>query len=431
MPDIYLFILIYLVVLIVLLFIRTWIAISLALTGFIGLFILLNNGEMVGLITYNALYGFTLTAVPLFILMGEILLRGGAGEDLYHGLGPLFERILPGGLLHANIVACGLFGAVCGSALAGTATISTVALPQLNKRGYEKSFAVGSLVGAGPLSSIIPPSIVLIIFGSLTQVSVSKLFMAGILPGILLILLMMLAVWIKVKIRPQAVPEKPNLELSSCIKALARVLPIIVLAVVIIYSIQGGIATPTEAGAIGTAVSVLLCLVLYRKLSWSHFIEACRSTVKTTSVILFLIVGAQIFAFSISQSGFTTYLAEAFLSIPGAPGIKLFILLMLYFLLGMFMDIVSVMLITLPISFPLFMALGCDPLWVGVVMTFMGSIGGITPPVGLGLFLLQSISGLDTGTILRGSIPFLVAQIVGLAIICYLPVIVLWLPSFM
>ena len=424
-------VLIYVVLLFFLLLLRCWIGIALGLVGFIGLCFLSNSGQLISTLTYNSLCGFTLTAVPLFVLMGEILLRGGAGDALYHGVGPLLERALPGGLLHANIVSSALFGAVCGSAIAGTATIATVAIPELKKRSYQMPFALGSIVGAGPLSSIIPPSLVFIIFGSLVQVSVSKLFVAGILPGVLFALLMMVAVAIVVKVRPQLVPRAPTIKLGTSLIALGKITPIVILGLGLIYAMYGGIATPTESAAVGVVGAVILSCGLYRRLNWHGFLEACGNTAKTCSVILFLIVGAQIFAFSISNSDLPSLLGNAFLALPGGNIMKVIILGILYIILGMFMDVVSFMIITLPVAFPIFTALGYDPLWTGVYMAYMGSIGGITPPVGLTLYMVQSISGVPAMTIFKGSIPFLIAQIVGVIVISLFPIIVTWLPSFM
>ncbi len=435
MSDILPLVVVYVVLLLVLLALRLWIAIALALVGTLGLVLFSDPGvagKLIAIYLHNSLYSFALTAVPLFVLMAEIISRGGGGKALYNAVAPIAERLLPGGLVHANIVASAMFGAVCGSALGGAAAMGGVAVPQLKERGYNIPFAAGSIAAAGPLALIIPPSMSFIIFGALTGTSISRLFIAGIIPGIMLAGLMMVATVVAVMLRPELVPERPKkkLDRASFTAAVGKAIPLLLLAIGIIYSIYGGIATPTEVAAVGVVGAIIITLA-YRQLNWQVLVEAAGATVKVTGTILFLYVGANIYALSLTNVGLITVIRDTLVALPTPPLGTAAIILAMFTFMGMFIDGLSMIMITAPIVFPIFMALGFHPLWVGVVMILFDEIGCITPPVGVTLFVLQGISGESSLAIAKGGIPFLIALLVGAVILLFFPTIVTWLPSFM
>ncbi len=435
MPDTLALVAVYIVLVVVLLAFRLWIAIALALVGTVGLILFSDPGlagKIIATRVNDSLYSFTLTAIPLFILMAEIISRGGGGKALYDAVAPIVERFLPGGLVHGNIIACAMFGAVCGSSIAGTAAIGSVALPQLRERGYNMPFAAGSIAAAGPLSMIIPPSLAFIIFGVLTRTSVAKLFIAGIIPGIFLAGLMMVAAVVSVRLRPHLAPArtKEKLALASYMITVGKAAPLLLLAIGIIYSIYGGIATPTEVAAVGVPLAIVITLA-YRQLNWHVLIEAIGNTVRVTGTVLFLYVGASIFAVSLANVGLISFLRDTLVGLPTPPLVTVSIILITLMIMGMFIDGISLITIHTPITFPIFVALGFDPLWAGLISVLMNEIGAVTPPVGLALFVLQSISGMDPLTIAKGGIPFLIALIVGAFIFILFPIIVTWLPSFM
>jgi len=435
MPDMLSLVAVYVFLLLILFALRLPIGLALALVGTLGFVFFLDPGtagKAIAMKLHSSLYNFTITAIPLFVLMAEIVARGGGSKVLYDAITPVAERLLPGGLIHANIVTCAMFGAVCGSALGGTAAVAGVAMPELKKRGYNPAFALGSLAAAGPLALTIPPSMDYIIFGALTGTSVGKLFIAGIIPGILLAGLMMLATLATVKFQPELVPRRPKemLAYASYIVTVGKALPLLLLALSIIYSIYGGIATPTEAAAIGVGVAVVITLV-YRQLNWRRFLEAVGATVRITATLLFLYVGASIYAVSLANVGLIALIKDTFLALPAVPLATAAIMLVGYTFMGMFIDGLSMILIATPITFPIFIALGFHPIWVGVIVVLMGEIGCITPPVGVTLFLLQGMSGEDPLSIAKGAIPFFIALMAGAIILLFFPVLTTWLPSYM
>lgn len=435
MPNIVPLLVVYVLFLLVLLGLRLQIALALALVGFVGLLLFRDPwtaGKIMAECAHSSLNSFTLTAVPIFLLMAEIISRGGAGKILYDGVSPLVEDFLPGGLIHANIVACAIFGGVCGSQIGDAAAIGSIAVPELKQRGYNMPFAAASLAAAGPLASIIPPSLGFIIFGAVTGVSVGKLFIAGIIPGIILTGLYMLATVLSVAVAPGLAPrsKEKKLRFARHIWPLAKITPIILLALGMAYAIYGGIATPTEVGMVG-AIGAMVISAGYRQLSWRMFVEVLGATVRTTGIVLFLYVGASIYATSLAHVGLATLIGDAFGRLPVSPLVIGCVMLLLYILLGMFIDGISLVVVVVPITFPTLMMAGFDPLQIGVFVVLMGAIGAITPPVGLTLYVLQAISGIELLSIAKASIPFMIAIAVATILCLLFPTLSNWLPSFM
>jgi tripartite ATP-independent transporter DctM subunit len=426
---------IFVVLLLILLALRMWIGLALLLVGFVGL-IVFNGLEVasrdVALIMKNSLFTLPITAIPVFVFMGMIVAYGGVGPALFSGLAPLMERLLPGGLLHANLVASAFFGAVSGSSLGGAAAIGTIAIEEEKKRGYDAPFVAASIAAGGTQALMIPPSLGFIIFGAITGVGIDRLFIAGILPGIFLMVLMMIAAAICLKIWPHLAPPKPlgGKGILSYVGPLLRILPVAALAVGILYAIWGGVTTPTEVGSVGVLGAILLSIG-YRQLTWKKLGEALRETVSISVMLLFLFLGAIVYSTALSKVGLISLIQDTLLGLPFEPSVIVIIIFLIYFVLGMFVDAMSINVITTPVIFPIFMALDYHPLWVGVMMMTIFNIASITPPVGLTLYVAQSISGEDLLVIAKWAVPFVLALTVGAMALLLLPQIATWLPGLM
>ncbi|MDP3252188.1 MAG: TRAP transporter large permease [Hydrogenophaga sp.] len=382
-----------------------------------------------GDIVWNSTESFTLVAVPLFVLMGEVILRSGVSRRFYSGLSTLMYGVR-GGLAQSNIVGCAIFAAVSGSSTATAMTIGTVAIPEMRKRGYADSLSLGTLTGGGCLGILIPPSIPLVIYASVVQESVIDLFMGAVIPGLLLVLLFMLWVGLIVRLRPSLVPvEGRRPTRPESVRAMADCLPVVALLLAILGGMYFGIVTPTEAAALGCIGAFVLAL-LYREMRWTGMRSAVRNAVVTNAVVMFIIVNSQILSFSLTTTGLGQEVAQALVSTGLPPFLFFCVLVVVYLILGMFIDGISMMLLTVPLLYPAIQAMGFDGLWFGIVIVVLIELGQLTPPMGLNLFAIQSIAAPATmGTIARSSLPYALL-IIALAFILYaFPQLVLWLPA--
>ena len=417
--------------LLVLLLSGMWIAFGLGLTGVIVL--LLHGGPPalapLGYVSWNTVESFVLTSVPLFILMGELILRAGLSENFYHSMGLWFHG-LKGGLLQSNIVACAIFAAVSGSSVATAAAIGTVAIPEMSRRGYERKLLFGSLAAGGTLGILIPPSIPMIIYGAMVEQSVERLFIAGVLPGIVMSLIFMAYIWVRVAVTPSLVPPaEARPTWGERFRGLAGVAPMLLLILLVLGSIWLGYATPTEAAAVGAAAAALLALAAGR-LSWQIFAESVTSTVRTTCMVLFIILGAQVLTYALVKTGASRALTAWVVGLGLSKWVLFVIVTLLYIFLGCIIDGVSMMVLTLPILYPIMLAAGFDPIWFGIALVILIELGNVTPPVGLNMFVIHGNSGgRPIGDVLWGSLPFGVLMLVVLALIGIFPELVSWLPS--
>lgn len=371
-----------------------------------------------------------LTSIPLFVLLGELLLRSGIADRMYLALSAWFGR-LPGGLLHTNIGSCALFAATSGSSVATAATISTVALPSLMKRGYPIRPSLGSIAAGGTLGILIPPSVNMIIYGSLTNNSIGKLFVAGIIPGLLLTASFMLYIAITSilsgnDLREEKVSFKDKLIVSQHLIA-----PLIVFGVVM-GSLYFGIATATESAALGVT-TVLFFVVKSGRLSWPLLRGCFISTARVSGMILLIIAAAFILNLTISLTGVAEVMTKWVTSLGLSPVGLILGLIVFYLLLGMFMDVLSMMVATIPVTYPIAIALGIDPIWFGIFVILMCELGLITPPVGMNLFVVHGIRS-DSGTIsdvMWGALPYAIIIILFTLLLMMFPQIVTWLPGKM
>ncbi len=407
-----------------------WIAFALGAAGLLALF--LQGGLLffrpLGDVIWNSVNNFTLIAIPMFIFMGEMILLGGASERFYKAMRLLFSR-LPGGLLQVNIVTCGVFAALTGVSVAAAAAVGTVAIPELTKQNYDRRMVLGSIAGGGTLGILIPPSIPLIIYGALVQQSIADLFAAGIIPGILLMALFMLYVGIRARLNPKLAPKaRESCTGKEKIIILLQGLPVLFLIGMVLGCIYLGLMTPTEAAAVGAFLAILLSWI-YGGLILSNLKLALSRTVQTTSMILFIMVGASIFSFALVNGGINRELTNWVIShYGGTPWVFVMVISFIYILLGFFFDPISIMLLTIPIFYPITQKLGLDPIWFGVMLVVLIEMGLITPPVGFNLFVVAVAGKQRIEEVIQGSYPYVVLMLVLLVILYFFPSLALWLP---
>lgn len=418
-----------------------WIGISLFLTGIVGMLIYEHNlppvisiydkiGDLVASSVYDSLNSWSLAALPMFILMGEILYKSSISTKLLNGLSPWLNYI-PGKLLHVNVAACSLFAAVSGSSAATTATVGKITLGELKKRGYSKSLAIGSLAGSGTLGFLIPPSLIMIIYGVLSDVSIGKLFIAGILPGLLLATLYSFYIMIVAKLDSSVEPSEMQIYTrKDKINSLKDLFPIFSLIFLVLGSIYGGLATPTEAAALGVMGSIILA-ILFRSFSFDIFKTALLNAIKTTVMISFIIAAAGFLSQVIGFLGIARALSEYITTLGLSPLMLILLIGCMYIVLGMILDGISIVVMTLPIVLPIVVLAGYDPLWFGIFLVFMVEMSQITPPVGFSLFIIQSISGEKIEYILKATFPFFLLMVLAVTLIIYFPQIVSFLPAYM
>jgi len=394
--------------------------------------------SMVSRLIIDTSQDYGLSVVPLFILMGLFVNKGGIARELYQ-VSYAFLGHLRGGLAMATILACGGFAAICGSSLATAATMSKVAMPQMRKYGYEDSLSTASIAAGGTLGILIPPSVILVIYGLLTETSIGKLFMAGIIPGLLGILFYIFAVKYTVTRNPNAGPAGERTNWVGRLGALRGVWAVLILFFLVIGGLYGALDvwpihltfSPTEAAGMGAAGAFLIAL-FRGSLNLKAVLEVLKETAITTASLFSVLIGAWIFSNFINVAGLTEGLRDLISSYNLAPWMVMAIILGIYIVLGMIFESLSMLLLTVPIFFPLVVGLGFDPVWFGVVVVVVTEISLITPPVGLNVFILKNVVGdVSTGTIFKGVTPFWVADIIRLALLVGIPALSLFLPSQM
>lgn len=380
---------------------------------------------------WGTLNDFILTAIPLFILLGELLLRSGITERMYSALSVWLNR-MPGGLLHTNIGASAVFAAMSGSSVATAATIGTVALPAFSERGYSERLALGTLAAGATLGILIPPSINMILYGAITNTSIGKLFIAGILPGLALALAFMLAIMAFSLLRPGVAGERePRVPLRARLASLVDLLPPAFVFAIVIGSIYSGWATPTEAAALGV-VAALVLAAINRKLTLSMLHECFLSMARTTAMIMLIIVAAFFLNYIVGILGIPHTLTQWVASLGLSPMGLIFALVIFYLVLGCFLETLSMMIATVPVVVPMVVQFGFDPVWFGIFLVIMMEISLITPPIGMNLYVVQGVRGRGSiSDVMLGSLPFLAIMLLFVLIITIWPGLVLWLPEAM
>lgn len=421
-----------LAVLLVLSFLRLPVAFSMVLVGFLGMQHMLGpQGALanVGQTAFDAAVNYELSVVPLFVLMGNFVARARLAEELYTASNAFLGH-RRGGLAMATVVACGGFSAICGSSLATAATMAKVAVPSMRRYRYDDALAAGSIAAGGTLGILIPPSVVLVVYGILTQTSIGKLFAAGVMPGLVAIGFYLMAVWVVVTLRPQAGPAGERQTWAQRAQALSRVWGVLLLFAIVMGGIYGGVFSPTEAAGIGAFGAFVFALVR-RALTWRSFVEVMLESATTTAMLFMVLIGALLFANFINLTDFPGALLAVAERFRETPWLVIAAIVVIYLLLGCVFESLSMILLTVPIFFPLVVKLGYDPVWFGIVVVVVTEISLITPPVGLNVFVLRGVlPDVRTGTIFRGVTPFWIADLFRLAVIIAVPALSLWLPSF-
>jgi tripartite ATP-independent transporter DctM subunit len=406
---------------------------SLGVSSMLGLFL---HGGADGLnvipsILHRGLASYSLICIPLFILMGEVMARTSIGGRLYN-LFYLWMNRLPGSLAIASVGSSAVFGAMSGVSVAGAATIGRVAIPEMLKRNYDAGLAGGSVAAAGSLALLIPPSIGFVLYGEMADQSIGKLFTAAILPGLLLTGLMMAYLFVLVRLRPTMAPKEPGkVDWPQRFRALKEVWVPVLLILLVLGTIYFGIATPTEASGLG-AMGAFLVALFYRELNLATTIEIFRATIVTSGMILLILISALLFGYIMTRLMIPQMLISWVADLAQPTWIVLLLVLVFLLIIGMFLDIVSVILITTPILLPVIVALGFSPIWFGVILIITCEMAVITPPVGLNLYVIKGIAPqISLNDIIRGALPFVLVEALAIFILTLFPEIALWLPGFM
>ncbi len=409
-----------------------WIGLTLSGVAWIAMELFSSRpaGDAMAVTIWGSASSWTLTALPLFVWMGEILFRTRLSDDMFRGLAPWMQA-LPGRLLHVNVVGCAIFAAVSGSSAATCATIGKMSLPELKRRGYPDGISVGSLAGAGTLGLLIPPSIIMIVYGVSAEVSIAQLFIAGVLPGVMLALLFSgyLVFW--ALRHPTLVPPRdPVLSLAAKLRESRHLIPVMLLIAAVLGSIYSGVATATEAAALGVLGSLMISAA-QGTLTWKTFIGSLMGGTRLYCMIALILAGAAFLTLSMGYIGLPRHLAEWIATLGLSQWQLLAALMLFYLLLGCFLDGISMVVLTMGVVLPTVQAAGIDPLWFGIFVVLVVEMAQITPPVGFNLFVLQAMTKREIGWIARVTLPFFFLMVAAVALIYLFPQIVTWLPQQM
>ena len=409
-----------------------WVALSMIGVSAIGMILFTSRpvGDAMATTIWGTSSSWTLTALPLFVWMGEILFRTKLSENLFKGLSPWMQK-LPGGLIHVNVVGCALFAAISGSSAATVATVGKMSIPELRKRNYPEKILLGSLAGSGTLGLLIPPSIILIIYGVAVQESIAKLFIAGIVPGIMIALIFMFYVIIWSLINKKSMPK--ILEEYSFVEKIKRskqLLPVIILILAVIGSIYTGIATATEAASLGV-VGALTLSYFQKSLTINTFKSSLLGATKTSCMIAFILAGSTFLSLAMGFTGLPRNLALWIQNMDLSPYVLIFVLMIFYIILGMFLDGISAVVLTMAIIEPMIRQAGFDMIWFGIFLVIVVEMAQITPPVGFNLFVLQGMAKKDMGYIARSAFPLFLLMVLAVVLVVIFPDIALWMPDQM
>ena len=409
-----------------------WVALSMIGVSAVGMMLFTSRpvGDAMATTIWGTSSSWTLTALPLFVWMGEILFRTRLSENLFKGLSPWMQK-LPGGLIHVNVVGCALFAAISGSSAATVATVGKMSIPELRKRNYPEKILLGSLAGSGTLGLLIPPSIILIIYGVAVQESIAKLFIAGIIPGIMIALIFMsyVIVWslINKKDMPKTIEEYSFVEK---VKRSKQLLPVIILISAVIGSIYTGIATATEAASLGV-VGALILSHIQKSLNLETFKSSLLGATKTSCMIAFILAGSTFLSLAMGFTGLPRNLAIWIENMDLSPYVLIFVLMIFYIILGMFLDGISAVVLTMAIIEPMIRQAGFDMIWFGIFLVIVVEMAQITPPVGFNLFVLQGMANKDMGYIARSAFPLFLLMVLAVILVVMFPEIALWMPEQM
>ena len=420
------------ILVVLLLLFRMWIGLAMALVGSLGILYLQGFKQAFGVVStvpYETVAYYPMTALPLFVLMGVVVGNTSIGEDLYYAVYKWIGSFR-GGLASATVLACAVFAAITGSSATGTVLMAKVALPQMRRYKYDDALAGGCIVSAGTMGILIPPSMGLILYGLLTEQSVGKLFIAGFLPGLLLTILFILSVTVTTAIRPGAGPAGPRTTFKEKVVSLKKTWHVVLLFLLVLGGIYQGFFTPTEAGAVG-AFGALVIVAATRQLTGKVFLGILKEAGTTSAMIFLIVIGAFIFMKFLGISKLPFALVEIIEQLQVSKFFVFAGIIILYIILGMFLEVYSAVTFTIPIIYPVIIALGFDPIWFGVIVVLVIEMGLITPPVGMNVFILGGMTGIPLQTIFRGIIPFLTDMVICIILLTIFPDIALFLTRTM
>jgi tripartite ATP-independent transporter DctM subunit len=407
-----------------------WIAVTLGIVAWTGVAFFSSTRPEINLVTsyWNTYSSLSLASLPMFIWMGEILFRTRLAEQMFAGLAPWLGRI-PGRLLHVNVLGCGLFGAVCGSSAVTCATIGKISLPELKRRGYPEPIALGSLCGSGTLGILIPPSIAMIVYAVASDVSIIRMFIAGVLPGVLVLVLFSgyIAFW--AWRHPEQIPvERDERSFGERLRATGSLIPVLLLIVLVFLSMVTGVATAIEASAFGV-LGALVIAAWGRSLTWANLRASLAGTLRLSGMIMFILGASAFLTVAMGFTGIPKAASEWVAGLGLSPYVLIMILTLVYLIMGCFLDGVSMIVLTTAVVLPIVVKAGFDPIWFGIYIIFMIELAQVTPPVGFNLFVLQGMSGRPIFTVAKASIPFALLLLLGTALIVVFPSIATWLPK--
>ncbi|MFC1946194.1 TRAP transporter large permease [Chloroflexota bacterium] len=420
------------VCLLVLLAARMWIGLVMIVVGFVGIFFIkgLDHALLESrIVIWNNIAFYPMTVIPLFILMGFVTSETGIGKDLYNTVYKWLGH-LRGGLAIATTGACAMLGAITGSSMSGILIMSKVALPEMRKYGYDEKLSAACIAAGSTMGILIPPSMVFILYGIMTELSIGKLFMAGLIPGILEAVFYMVTIYTMCRINPKLGPPGPKTGFKEKIVSLKGTWAMLTLFLIVMGGIYAGVFTPTEAGGVG-AFGAILITTISRKLSRRGLVNALREATITTGMVLPMLVGVYFFMHFMAVSKLPFLLGELVTTMQVPTIVIIIAIVVIYIVLGCFLPAIPSVLLTIPILYPVILAAGLDPIWFGVIIVRMVEIGSITPPMGINVFVLCGITGIPIGTLYRGIIPFVLADFAHVALLIAVPAISLWLPSMM
>lgn len=409
------------------------IAFSLAVAGIVGIFLL--GGDLnvmlrvLGTTPFSTAAEYVLTTIPMFILMAYFSASGGLARDLYSAGAQWLSRV-KGGLAIATVFACGIFGAMSGASLAAAAVMSSIAMPEMRRHGYSDELAAGAIGIGATLDILIPPSVGMVIYGITTQTSIGKLLIAGVIPGIIVGIFLILAILVWVRVRPSHAPETYVVSRSERWAGLRRIWSSLLLIVLVVVLLYTGAATPTEVGALGAFLAAVIGVAL-KRLSWAGAIDAIRQTIKTSGLIFMILIGATIFGYYMAMSQIPQHVVAAVTALDLNRWVVISGIVIAYFVVSMFMDELPLLLLTLQLTFPLIVSLGFDPVWFGVMSMLMVSMGLVFPPVGMIAFVVSSSANVSLMKVYTGTSILMIALVLTTILIMIFPEIVLWLPNTM
>jgi C4-dicarboxylate transporter DctM subunit len=415
----------------VLIFSRMPIAFIMMLVGFVGFGRIVSLDAALNLVArdmFSVLSSYNLTVIPLFVLMGQVAFHAGISTRLFNAAYKFIGH-LPGGLAVAAIGACAAFAAICGSTNATAATMASATLPEMKRFNYQPSLATGAVAAGGSLGILIPPSVIFIVYGILTEQSIGKLFIAGLLPGILLTILFIITIMIWAHFKPNIAPKGERAPFKEKFASLSGLVETLILFSIVMGGLFAGLFTPTEAGAIGALGTIVLALIR-KNLSWQGFADALFETTRITCMILVIVAGATVFGHFLAVSRIPFDIASWIAEIHLPAVAVMFLIILIYLIGGCFIDALALIMLTVPIFYPVVLKLGYDPLWFGVIIVLITQIGVITPPVGANVYVVSGVArDVPLEVIFRGVFPFLIAMVAGTLLLIPFPQVALWLPS--